>query len=51
VDLKKDGAENRLQGAASSWQGFTNSKSQITNIKQITITKIQNSKPILCLGH
>jgi len=26
-----------------------NSKSQITNIKQITMTKIQNSKPVLVI--
>jgi hypothetical protein len=28
-----------------------NSKSQITNIKQITMTKIRNSKPVFCFGH
>jgi hypothetical protein len=26
-----------------------NSKSQISNIKQITMTKIQNSKPVLVI--
>jgi hypothetical protein len=28
-----------------------NSKSQITNIKQITMTKIQNSKPVLVIRY
>jgi hypothetical protein len=28
-----------------------NSKSQITNTKQITMTKIPNSKPVFCFGH
>ena len=26
-------------------------KFQITNIKQITMTKIRNSKPVFCFGH
>jgi hypothetical protein len=29
---------------------ITNHKSQITNIKQITMTKIRNSKPVFCFG-
>jgi hypothetical protein len=28
-----------------------NSKSQISNLKQITMTKIQNSKPLLVIGN
>jgi hypothetical protein len=28
-----------------------NSKSQISNIKQITMTKIQNSKPVLVIEY
>jgi hypothetical protein len=31
--------------------GHRNSKSQIRNIKQITMTKIRNSKPVSCFGH
>jgi hypothetical protein len=37
-------------GVLGHWS-IRNSKSQITNIKQITMTKIRNSKPLFCFGH
>jgi hypothetical protein len=59
--------ENLVLKTRSAFKGFTgaganrfgvleywstgNSKLQITNIKQITMTKIRNSKPVLCFGH
>jgi hypothetical protein len=43
---------SKLDGfAGKDGEGKRNSKSQISNIKQITMTKIRNSKPVLCFGH
>jgi hypothetical protein len=37
-------------GVLGHWS-IRNSKSQITNIKQITMTEIRNSKPVLVIGY
>jgi len=39
-----------VHGVLEHWKN-RNSKSQITNIKQITMTKIQNSKPVLVIEY